>query len=394
MEDTTYQVLITAAGRSRRMHQYKPLLPLGEKKILEHTISRFLESGITNITVVTGHNQEALLPLLESTQVQQVFNPFYATEDMFCSIRTGVAHICKNETPKGLFICPGDIPLIHPLTIRRMIRKMEETEKRQEDAGFAILPFEGGHSGHPPLLSGALLQDILTYSGTSGLGGLLRSRNCISLETADPYIHMDADTPEDYKKLLDAYETWDIPSYKACKELFSYAQTPQNVIAHGEKVAQVALRAAEAICKKDPSLRKTGFLELVQASGLLHDLLRTSPCHAAAGARFLTSCGYKRVALPVAAHKNLLKGKLLEEAASLDGSVHTKTWEDLTAAFLLYLADRQVNHTEKASYEEKYKRKKEEFQGNPEALQALEWDKSRYFACKKFLKAWTGCDVF
>ena len=51
-----YKVLILAAGLSSRMKGFKPLLPLGDKTVLEQTISRFLDAGIdkSDILVVIG----------------------------------------------------------------------------------------------------------------------------------------------------------------------------------------------------------------------------------------------------------------------------------------------------------------------------------------------------
>ena len=47
--------LILAAGCSKRMGDFKPLMPLRGKTLIENTIDSMLLCGISPITVVLGH---------------------------------------------------------------------------------------------------------------------------------------------------------------------------------------------------------------------------------------------------------------------------------------------------------------------------------------------------
>ena len=136
------------------MQGFKPLLPLGDRTILEHTISRFQEAGVDRIMVVTGHRREELLPVLEKKQVQEVYNEEYAVRDMFYSVCTGIRAILKQERPEGILVCPADIPLIHPFTIRQMI----QIQRQQKEA--VIQPVFGGKEGHPLFLGEELLDEL------------------------------------------------------------------------------------------------------------------------------------------------------------------------------------------------------------------------------------------
>lgn len=63
--------LIPAAGKGTRMRPFtraypKELLPVGEKAVIEHAIETLREAGITEITVVVGWKQHAILDYLKS----------------------------------------------------------------------------------------------------------------------------------------------------------------------------------------------------------------------------------------------------------------------------------------------------------------------------------------
>jgi hypothetical protein len=52
--------IILAAGRSRRMGRFKPLLPLGDTTVVERVVGLYAAAGIEDICVVSGYNGEAL----------------------------------------------------------------------------------------------------------------------------------------------------------------------------------------------------------------------------------------------------------------------------------------------------------------------------------------------
>ncbi|MFW5731235.1 MAG: NTP transferase domain-containing protein, partial [Desulfonatronovibrionaceae bacterium] len=54
----TIQAVILAAGYSRRMQAFKPLLPLSGASVLTSCIQGFRAGGVENITVVTGHRHQ------------------------------------------------------------------------------------------------------------------------------------------------------------------------------------------------------------------------------------------------------------------------------------------------------------------------------------------------
>lgn len=197
MSERTVWAVLPVAGRSRRMHAFKPLLPLGGTTILEQMISRFHEAGIDKIVAVTGHRREEIAPLLERLKVLEVVNPDYAVNDMLDSVQMGVRAVLARDKTAAVLISPGDSPLIRPVTIRQVLTDDEA------DGVQAVIPCFDGRDGHPPLLCENAAKALLAYQGDGGLRGFISQlTNIRRIDTADAGILMDADTPEDYKRIL------------------------------------------------------------------------------------------------------------------------------------------------------------------------------------------------
>ena len=50
--------ILLAAGRSSRMGAFKPLLPFGNKTVIECCIDALREGGVETIVVVLGHRAD------------------------------------------------------------------------------------------------------------------------------------------------------------------------------------------------------------------------------------------------------------------------------------------------------------------------------------------------
>jgi choline kinase len=92
--------VILAAGRGIRLEEQGKLTPkccicLGERSILEESISRLLAEGIERIVIVTGHLKEQLEPLkdLYPQTVQLVHNPHFADSGTLYSLYCARRHI-------------------------------------------------------------------------------------------------------------------------------------------------------------------------------------------------------------------------------------------------------------------------------------------------------------
>src|SRR4029079_10485436 len=66
--------ILLAAGRSRRMGAFKPLLPFGPQTVIESTVANLRAGGVTDIIVVVGHRGEEIREKLKAAGVSFAFN--------------------------------------------------------------------------------------------------------------------------------------------------------------------------------------------------------------------------------------------------------------------------------------------------------------------------------
>ena len=177
------------------MDGFKPLIRIGEKSFVEHAIALFRTAGIEEIVTVLGHRAPEVLPVVRAAASRWVINANYAN-GMYASIQTGV----KTLTHPGdaFFLLPVDIPLVKPATVRQLAVAFN-----QHRAPLVCYPLFQSRRGHPPLINSQLIDEILSYDGNGGLRKFLRRHEAqsISVPVEDPFIRLDADTPQDFLRL-------------------------------------------------------------------------------------------------------------------------------------------------------------------------------------------------
>ena len=302
--------IIPAAGMSTRFDQYKPLLKLGSHTLIEKVILLFRQSGIEDIIVVTGHNNEMIEPLIRQSGAKAVLNPNFKT-GMLSSIQTGVRALSPRRT--GFFLLPADIPLIRPTTIHALMSSFDDVSDNLKTSGKIIMPQFNGDNGHPPLIPARFIPEILSLGTESNLGQLLSGQKQKKIvQVHDRAILMDADTQADYELLQEKYDKIDIPDRQECLSIINANLAEEDTIkAHLQLVAETSVRLAEAVeanQAKQRQLRNMAIdldINLIMAGALLHDIKRKEKNHAGAGAQLLLSLGFPKVADIVAQHMDL-----------------------------------------------------------------------------------------
>lgn len=194
-----YGAVITAAGMSTRMKEFKQLLKIGETTFAERVITAFREAGIENIVVVTGYRGDELEQSLKKKGVRFIRNNAYRNTDMFKSAAMGLAEAVK--TSDRVFICPVDIPFFSNRTVEKMMRSSTDSD--------VLIPTFNKRRGHPVLLNRKAARFVLQYNGNGGLRKAFEEMEIsgngrISFAEVDEKgICFDADTPDDYKKCLE-----------------------------------------------------------------------------------------------------------------------------------------------------------------------------------------------
>ena len=187
-----YGALIVAAGMSSRMGDFKPMMTIGSISVSQRVVATFKQAGIDNIVMVTGYNADALEHHLAKNGIIFLRNENYETTSMFDSVCIGLEYM-KNKVDRVLFT-PVDIPLFTVDTVKKLM----------ESDGEIVRPKCGKKYGHPIAMSAKVLNRITSYTGENGLKGAIdRFENIVDIKIKDEGTIHDADTKEDFSKLLE-----------------------------------------------------------------------------------------------------------------------------------------------------------------------------------------------
>jgi molybdenum cofactor cytidylyltransferase len=197
--------VILAAGYSRRMERFKPLLDLGGQLVIARIIGSFIEAGIHDVRVVVGYRKELLTARLDELKASVIINDRYA-DGMFSSVQAGVSSI--GPYVDAFFILPADIPLVSPSTIRLLAESYNLNE------GKILIPCFERRNGHPPLIASKYKDCIADYASEGGLKGALRSFESatVRVPVADENILFDMDSPGDYDELQNRWKKQHVSS--------------------------------------------------------------------------------------------------------------------------------------------------------------------------------------
>jgi molybdenum cofactor cytidylyltransferase len=185
--------ILLAAGRSRRMGAFKPLLPFGTKTVIESSIANLSAGGVNEIVVVVGHRADEIRQQLKTAGVSFVTNRDPDTP-MGASIALGVAELGGQFG--AVLITPADHPAIPGETIKLILHEWEL-------GATLVQPEYEGRGGHPVLIDRKYFDELLHLDSERGLRGFFERHReeTRRLPVNSPLIARDMDTWEDYVAL-------------------------------------------------------------------------------------------------------------------------------------------------------------------------------------------------
>ncbi|MFO7713308.1 DVU_1551 family NTP transferase [Desulfosarcina sp.] len=360
-------VIILAAGYSRRMRPFKPLLILDGETVLQRVVSLYRSAGMADIRVVTGFRSQAIASELAGKPVCLVHNPAHDA-GMFTSVLAGVRSLPADVG--SFFVHPVDIPLVRPHTLAQV---MNAFDRSLPPVAYALFD---DRRGHPPLIHGQLRDDMLRHDGSCGLRGLLCRYDSAALEVqvADEGILMDLDTPEDFQRLSTRLARSDRLTENECRVLMEKVhRLPGKLIGHCLQVACVAETLAEAVNGSGGAIDAS----LVRSAAQVHDVARLAHDHAAAGADLLNAMGFPAMAAIVALHMDI--------PVSPDSR--------LDEAQIVHLADKLVSGTTVMSLAQRFETKMKRYSHDAKVAAQISRRRSNAFRIQEKLEQASGSTI-
>jgi molybdenum cofactor cytidylyltransferase len=190
--DSTAAILL-AAGRSRRMGAFKPLLPFGDKSVIQTCIDTLRAGGVQTIAVVIGHRADEIKQHLSGQDLLFAVNDDPDSE-MAVSIACGI-RVLPADT-KAILIALTDHPAVPASVVSLLL------DQWRHGARLVVPEFQG-RGGHPILLDAAFRDQLLAVPAEGGLRSFLRfhQSEVQRIPANSGFIARDMDTWDDYQAL-------------------------------------------------------------------------------------------------------------------------------------------------------------------------------------------------
>ncbi|WP_066288309.1 nucleotidyltransferase family protein [Bacillus sp. FJAT-29937] len=189
--------ILLSAGLSSRMRPlpHKGLLQWKGKTLIEHQIQMLLNSNLSEIIVVVGHEAEKFFPITNQYPVKAVYNENFL-QGKCSSIIKGLQSI--DPACDMILITAVDQP-IDDTVINHLIQSLQESNC------LIAIPLNNGKRGHPILFSKNIIHVLLSIQEeTQGLRNIIRKYENQIVEAVidNTLISQNINTPMDYRMSL------------------------------------------------------------------------------------------------------------------------------------------------------------------------------------------------
>ena len=175
------------------MGAFKPLLPFGDRTVVDACIANLRAASVDEVVVVVGHRADEVREHLKNANVVFALNDD-PTSGMSVSIARGVDQLSPDANP--LLIALVDHPAVSGDTIKNIVKAW---------AGGAefVQPEYHGRGGHPVLIDLKYRHDLLHLDAQKGLRSFFDAHRDLvrRLPAGSPFVARDMDTWEDYIRL-------------------------------------------------------------------------------------------------------------------------------------------------------------------------------------------------
>lgn len=189
--------IVLAAGRSSRMAPRNKLLieDTTGRAMIARVVDNALASRARPVIVVTGHQGEPVRAALAGRPVRFVHAEDHAL-GLSASLKAGIGAVPADCA--AAMVCLGDMPLVSPAVLDRLIGAYDPGEGR-----LIVAPVHQGKPGNPVLWDRRFFPEIMGLTGDGGARALIaeHAEALATLDLADDAVLRDFDTPESFAGL-------------------------------------------------------------------------------------------------------------------------------------------------------------------------------------------------
>ena len=187
--------IVLSAGASTRMGRPKALLAAGDRTFIRRILDTLRDGGVPEAVVVVRAGQEQVIVEVEASGFgRTVLNP-RAEEGQLSSLIAGLDAV-DGPGVDGVLVTLVDVPLIGAAAVRTLL------ERAAVSAAPVVRAVHQGRHGHPVIFKRQLFDALRRADPAAGAKAVVRAVQVEDVETGDPGVVEDVDTPEEYARLF------------------------------------------------------------------------------------------------------------------------------------------------------------------------------------------------
>lgn len=192
--------IVLAAGMSKRMGKLKQLIKVGDRSLLENTLSAVRESRVSETILVLGYQAELIERTVSVDRATRIVVNESYEKGMSTSIQAGLQKISPQSA--AALIVLADQPFLKPAVINELIAE------REKSGASILFPVYRGFRGNPVLIDRSLFSEMMQISGDIGCRSLfgLHPEKIKKVPVNDIGILIDIDTAGDLEKVTSLKE--------------------------------------------------------------------------------------------------------------------------------------------------------------------------------------------
>jgi len=187
--------IILAAGGSTRFGSPKQLLDFHGKPFVRVIAEKALTAGLVPVIVITGADDVEVEVAVRHLPVKIVRNPEWQAGQS-SSIRKAISSIPAN-VGAAIFLL-ADQPQVTTSVLRALV------ERHAQDLPAVLAPYVLDRRANPVLFDRVTFPDLLRLEGDQGGRTIFSKFSPTYLDWLDELLLMDVDTPDDYRRLMEA----------------------------------------------------------------------------------------------------------------------------------------------------------------------------------------------
>lgn len=194
---SSVDLIVLAAGESKRLGRPKQLLPYQGKTLLQHVIDISALVSFENRILILGANSEMISNEVDSSGMKITINEAWA-EGLSSSIKCGLATLLEiNPKSQNVMFLLCDQPLLSLEIVSELVMKhLSKVDM------ITVSTYEN-QIGVPMIFSRPFYHELMTLEGDVGAKKIVKNHMDRTQSVPFEKGKFDIDTAEDYDKLLE-----------------------------------------------------------------------------------------------------------------------------------------------------------------------------------------------